>query len=167
MVTSASTTTSRAKSFIRKKLTALHRGDVNALVASSIAIASSIGSPSLHTNHLSSSGGQKAHTSHPDRQTIGQKPGSHPAVESAWKTAYSTARMVVDVTKESSDMFLPLKTVVGALSFLIKNYDVSPYQQLPICCANRLCSSKPRAMRGKSKSWNRGCCHSRIYSVLL
>jgi len=34
--------------------------------------------------------------------------------------------MVVDVAKESSDMFLPLKAVVGALSVLIKNYDVSP-----------------------------------------
>jgi len=34
--------------------------------------------------------------------------------------------MVVDIAKESSDMFLPLKAVVGALSVLIKNYDVSP-----------------------------------------
>jgi hypothetical protein len=34
--------------------------------------------------------------------------------------------MAVDITKESSDMFLPLKAVVGAISVLIKNYDVSP-----------------------------------------
>ena len=33
--------------------------------------------------------------------------------------------MAVEVAKESSDMFLPLKAVVGALSVLIKNYDVS------------------------------------------
>jgi hypothetical protein len=45
--------------------------------------------------------------------------------DSAWQTAYSTARMVIGIAKESSDMFLPLKTVVGALSVLIKNYDVS------------------------------------------
>ena len=39
--------------------------------------------------------------------------------------AYSTAKMVIGITKESSDIFLPLKAVVGALSVLIKNYDVS------------------------------------------
>jgi len=33
--------------------------------------------------------------------------------------------MIVNITKESSDMLLPLKAVVGALSVLIKNYDVS------------------------------------------
>jgi hypothetical protein len=41
-----------------------------------------------------------------------------------WQTAYSAARMAVEITKESSDMFPPLKAVVGAVSFLIKNYDV-------------------------------------------
>jgi len=34
--------------------------------------------------------------------------------------------MAIDVTKESSDLFLPLKAVVGALSVLIRNYDVGP-----------------------------------------
>jgi len=33
--------------------------------------------------------------------------------------------MAVEITKESSDMFLPLKAVAGALSALMKNYDVS------------------------------------------
>ena len=33
--------------------------------------------------------------------------------------------MAVEIAKESSDMFLPLKAVVGALSVLIQNYDVS------------------------------------------
>ena len=42
-----------------------------------------------------------------------------------WKTAYSAVRMAVEVTKESSDLFLPLKAVVGAVSILMKNYDVS------------------------------------------
>ena len=44
--------------------------------------------------------------------------------ESRWRTAYVTARMAVEIAKESTDMFLPLKAVVGALSVLIKNYDV-------------------------------------------
>lgn len=51
------------------------------------------------------------------------KPGS--SKESGWKTAYGAARMAVEIAKESSDMLLPLKAVVGALSVLIKNYDVS------------------------------------------
>ena len=49
-----------------------------------------------------------------------------PSKESGWKTAYGAAKMAVDIAKESSDMLLPLKAVVGALSVLIKNYDVSP-----------------------------------------
>jgi hypothetical protein len=41
------------------------------------------------------------------------------------KTAYAAVRMAVEITKESSDLFLPLKAVVGAVSALMKNYDVS------------------------------------------
>lgn len=52
------------------------------------------------------------------------EPGS--PKESNWKTAYGAARMAVEIANASSDMFLPLKAVVGALSVLIKNYDVSP-----------------------------------------
>ena len=48
--------------------------------------------------------------------------------ESGWRTAYGTARMAVEIANASSDMFLPLKAVVGALSVLIKNYDVSAPQ---------------------------------------
>jgi hypothetical protein len=33
--------------------------------------------------------------------------------------------MAVEITNESSDMFLPLKAVVGAISVLMKNYEVS------------------------------------------
>jgi len=48
--------------------------------------------------------------------------------DAGWRTAYATARMAVDVAKESSDMFLPLKAVVGAVSALMKHCDVSmPY----------------------------------------
>ena len=32
--------------------------------------------------------------------------------------------MAVEIAKESTDMFLPLKAVAGALAVLIKNYDV-------------------------------------------
>jgi len=34
--------------------------------------------------------------------------------------------MIIGFAKESSDMFLPLKAVVGALSVFITNYDVGP-----------------------------------------
>ena len=45
--------------------------------------------------------------------------------DSGWQTAYATARMAVEIAKESSDMCLPLKAVVGAMSVLIQNCDVS------------------------------------------
>jgi hypothetical protein len=115
-----------AESFIRRVST-LRRGDVRALAASSIAVASSIGSPSLSDNYLPGPDERGAtHTSRHDHGAIGQESDSHRVSDSVWQTAYSTARMAVDITKESSDMFLPLKAVVGAISVLIKNYDVSP-----------------------------------------
>ena len=53
--------------------------------------------------------------------------------ESGWKTAYGAARIAVEAAKESSDMFLPLKAVLGALSVLIKNLDVStPKASCPV-----------------------------------
>ena len=36
------------------------------------------------------------------------------------------SEVAVEITKESSDLLLPLKAVAGALSVLIKNYDVRP-----------------------------------------
>ena len=47
--------------------------------------------------------------------------------DTGWRTAYAAVRMAVEVTKESSDMFLPLKAVVGAVSILMKNCDVSTF----------------------------------------
>ena len=41
------------------------------------------------------------------------------------QTAYAAVRMAVEITKESSDLCPPLKAVVGAMSALMKNYDVS------------------------------------------
>jgi hypothetical protein len=125
--TPASTPTYPSESFIQKRFSTLHRGDIRTLAASSIAVASSIGSPSLNQSCPQSSDEQKAtHISHPDNDVIGQESSSQRAADLTWQTAYSTARMVIDITKESSDMLLPLKAIVGALSVLIKNYDVSP-----------------------------------------
>jgi len=86
-------------------LGSLPRGDSRALAASSVAIALSI---AFHDNR---------HTSGDGAAIRGRDTG--------WKTAYAAVRMAVETIKESSDMFLPLKAVVGALSVLMKNYDVS------------------------------------------
>jgi hypothetical protein len=75
-----------------------------ALAASSIAIALSVGSPF----YVASSD---------DATVQGRNTG--------WRTTYAAARMAVETAKESSDMFLPLKAVVGVMSVLMNNYDVS------------------------------------------
>ena len=77
------------------------------LAVSSTAIALSIGSAFHDTHEISCDGAA----------VRGRDAG--------WQTAYGVARMAVEMAKESSDMFPPLKAVVGALSVLIKNYDVS------------------------------------------
>jgi hypothetical protein len=47
-----------------------------------------------------------------------------------WQAVYAAVRMVVEASEKSSDMFLPLKTAVGAVSTLMKNCDVgAPYSQ--------------------------------------
>ena len=74
------------------------------LVASSTAIALSIISPFSGTSS--------------DGTTVQGR-------DTGWQTAYGAARMAVEIAKESSDMFPPLKAVVGAMSALIRNYDVS------------------------------------------
>ena len=45
--------------------------------------------------------------------------------DTGWQTAYSAVRMAVETIKESSDLCLPLNAVVGAISVLMKNYEVS------------------------------------------
>lgn len=80
--------------------------DRRALVASSSAIALSIASP----------------PSDPTDPTL-DEPGS--SKDLGWRTAYQAAKLAVDIANASSDMFLPLKAVVGALSVLLQNYDVS------------------------------------------
>jgi len=41
------------------------------------------------------------------------------------KTAYAAVRMAVEIAKEPSCLCPPLRAVVGAMSALMKNYDVS------------------------------------------
>ena len=55
-------------------------------------------------------------------------PGDGPAVQgtdAVVQTTYAAVRMAVEIAKESSDLCLPLKAVVGAISVLMKNYDVN------------------------------------------
>ena len=75
------------------------------LIATASGIASSIASPPRDPADIA-----------PD------EPG--PSKESHWRTAYNAAKIALDTANASSDMFLPLKAVVGALSVFIKNYDV-------------------------------------------
>ena len=83
------------------------RRDPRTLTATSAAIALSLGSALYDTHDTSSDGA-----------TVQER-------DTGWQTAYGVARMAVEIANGSSDMFLPLKAVVGAMSVLIKNYDVS------------------------------------------
>lgn len=97
--------------YIRRELATFHprEKDRRALVASSSAIALSIASASSIV-----------------ADTALDEPGS--SKESGWKTAYGAAKIAVETAKESSDMFPPLKAVLGALFVLVKNFDVSPHR---------------------------------------
>ncbi|KAF9644576.1 hypothetical protein BDM02DRAFT_927883 [Thelephora ganbajun] len=92
--------------YIRKELATINprAKDSRALAASTSAIALSIVSSSYDPSDPALDG-----------------PG--PSQESCWRTAYGAARMAVDIANASSDMFLPLKAVVGVLAVIIKNYD--------------------------------------------
>jgi len=47
--------------------------------------------------------------------------------ESSWTSAaYSSTKVVLDVVKESSDVFPPLKSVASGLAAILKHYDVWP-----------------------------------------
>jgi hypothetical protein len=100
--------------------------DLRALAASSTSIALSIGSPIYNTGDTSSNGAavQGMHTS--------------------WQTAYAAVRVAVEITKETTDLFLPLKAVAGAVSVLIKNYDVGA-----VC--SQMNTSSPFAVSRSSK----------------
>ena len=85
------------------------RRNPRALAVSSTAIALSIGVGSaFHDTHETSSA---------DAAVRGG--------DTAWQTACGAARMAIEIAKESSDMFPPLKAVASAVFVLIRNYDVS------------------------------------------
>ena len=45
--------------------------------------------------------------------------------ESSWiSAAYSSTKVVIDVVKECSDVFPPLKSAAGGLAAVLKHYDV-------------------------------------------
>ena len=83
------------------------RRDYRALAATSTAVALSISSTIYDSRDTSSD----------DATILGR--------DTVWRTAYGGARMAVEIAKETSDALPPLKAVVGAISILIKNYDVS------------------------------------------
>ena len=89
-----------------QQLESLPQGDSRTLVASSTTIAPPIGSAF-----------DDAHDASSDGTIVRGK-------DTDWQAAYGAARMALEIAKESSDMFLPLKAVAGAMSVLIKNYDV-------------------------------------------
>jgi len=94
-----------------QNLTPLPQGDSRALAASSTAIALSIGAAFFDTN---------------GRDTLSDGAAVR-GRDTGWQTAYAAVRMAVETIRESSDLCLPLKAVVGAISVLMKNYDVSVF----------------------------------------
>jgi len=78
-----------------------------ALASLSAGIALSIGSPSNDTRGKSS-----------DDATVG-------GMGALLQTTYPAVRMAVETAKYSSDLGVTLKAVVGAVSSLMRNYDVS------------------------------------------
>ena len=83
------------------------RKESTALAVSSASIALTIGSAFSNLNTT------------PSDSTVDQ------ARHRGWQTAYATAKIAIEVAKESSDVFLPLKAVVGAVSVLIHHCDVN------------------------------------------
>ena len=122
---------------IKQELATFHprAKDRRALAASSSAVALAIASPLCDP------------TCKPSNE-----PGS--SKESVWKAAYGGAKFAVEVANASSDMFPPLKAVVGALSIFIQNYDVSRSSASdPIDCP--LFPTADRCQYGSNKR-NRG-----------
>jgi hypothetical protein len=68
-----------------------------------------------------------------------------------WKsTLHTSAGLVIDIVKESSDAFTPLKSVAGGLSAILKHYDVRHLYSAKHCTPLTLglaSDSKPRINR--------------------
>ena len=86
------------------------------------------------------------HLSAPFRATdpnadLGIAPGS----KSDWKsTAYTTTKLAINLVKESSDTFPPLKPVAGGLSAILNHFEVRP-------TSSRLCHD---TYSDPSKQWH-------------
>ena len=65
----------------------------------------------------------------PDRTTDG---GAANQNKSSWiSAAYSSTKVAIDMVKESSDVFPPLKSVAGCLATLLKHCDVRSLYSIP------------------------------------
>jgi len=58
--------------------------------------------------------------------------GAETQNESSWMSAaYLSTKVVIDVVKESSDVFPPLKSVASGLAAVFKHYDVRSLSLIP------------------------------------
>ena len=63
--------------------------------------------------------------------------------KSNWKsTAYASTKLAIDIVKESSDVFTPLKSVAGGLSAVLKHYDVQYAYPATLCTSLTVVISK-------------------------
>jgi len=91
------------------------------------------GSP--HTGNLVVTDGTRSTPSEdknlgPSDRTFGN--GAETQIEPSWMSAaYSSTKVVIDVVKESSDVFPPLKSVASGLAAILKHYDVQPLALFP------------------------------------
>ena len=70
----------------------------------------------------------------PRLSSYGVNPAAAYENKSNWKsTLYAGGKVVLDLVKESSDVFTPLKSVAGGLSAVLKYYDVRHSCLLSIC----------------------------------
>jgi len=74
------------------------------------------------TDHTRSTPSEEKNSESSDR-TLDE--GAATQKKSSWMSAaYSSAKVVIDVVKESSDVFPPLKSVASGLAAVLKHYDV-------------------------------------------
>jgi len=72
-------------------------------------------------------------TALPESSTRAADPRPTPESESDWKsTAYATTKLAINLVKESSDVFPPLKSVAGGLSAILNHCEVQ-------CISSRPC----------------------------
>ena len=79
--------------------------------------------PSVSDDHLSLHNVDDSKPVKPSNPTV--DPTATHENKPDWKsTLHASAGLVIDVVKESSDAFTPLKAVAGGLSAILKHYDV-------------------------------------------